>query len=212
MKNNQNDYNYFRTDHHWTAKGAYHAYTAFCAASGISATPLAEKPSGVFNNYAGTLYAVLEQYPQAQAALKNPDYIEYYAPKVSYTATYYSDASMNNGQPMKVIQPQLSAIDDKYLVFLEGLRPVIHINTAVKNGRSILIIKDSYANALVPFVLEHYENIYVVDLRNFNTPTLPAFNAVEFVKNNNIAEVLIVNYPYVPNDKGYSEWVGKMVP
>lgn len=212
IKNNLNDYNYFRTDHHWTARGAYHGYTAFCRAMGFTAKPLPGEPSGTFENYIGTLYKTLEQYPQAQAALKNPDYIEYYQPSVTYTASYYNDASMKNGKSMKVIQPDLSAVDDKYLVFLEGLRPVIHINTEVKNDRGILIIKDSYANAFVPFILPHYEDIYVVDFRNFNAPNLPIFNAVDFVNSHGIDDIMIENYPYVPNDKAHSELIGKMIP
>lgn len=212
MQKHLGDYNYFRTDHHWTAKGAYRGYTAFCETMGLTPTPLPVKPSGVIENYIGLTYITLQQYPQAQAAKNNPDYIEYYIPKTAYTAYYYNDATMQNGQKMKVVQPKLSAVDDKYLVFLEGLRPVIHINTAVKNGESILIIKDSYANAFVPFILDHYEDIYVVDFRNFNAPDMPEFNAVKFVKENAIDSVMLMNYPYVPNDKAHSERIGKIIP
>lgn len=212
LENHPDEYNFFRTDHHWTARGAHHAYTAFCEAMGFPASPLPETPSGVLKPYIGTLYKSLEQHPQTKAALKNPDYIEYYIPKTAHTATYYEDASMTDGQPMSVIQTNLSEVDDKYLVFLEGLRPLIHINTEVKNGRSILIIKDSYANAVVPFLLEHYEDIYVVDFRNYNGPNLPEFNAVKFVQDHNISDVMVENYPYVPNDKGHCERIGKMIP
>lgn len=212
LESHKEEYLYFRTDHHWTAKGAYYAYTAFCKTMGFTAAPLPSKPSGVFENYIGTFYKSLEQYPQAKAAIKKPDYIEYYVPKTAHTATYYQDTSMTNGKSMQVVQPNLSAVDDKYLVFLEGLRPLIHINTQVKNGRSILIIKDSYANAFVPFLLEHYEDIYVVDFRNFNAPGLPVFDAVKFVQDHQIDEVMVTNYPYVPNDKSYCELIGKLIP
>lgn len=205
------DYNYFRTDHHWTAKGAYRGYTALCETMNITPLPLPSKPSGVFTTYVGATYKTLQQYPQAQVALQNPDYVEYYIPTMEYEAYYYQDATMQNPTEMKVIQTNLSAADDRYLVFLEGLRPLIHISTQRKNGESILIIKDSYANALVPFLLEHYEDIYVVDFRNFNAPNLPDFDAVEFVEKHKIDQVLLVNYPYVPNDYSHSEWIGKMI-
>lgn len=68
---------------------------------------------------------------------------------------------------------------------------------------SILIIKDSYANTFAPFLLEHYEEIYVVDIKNFD--------AVEFVEKHKIDQVMLINYPYVPNDYAYSEWIGKMI-
>lgn len=212
LKNHETDYNYFRTDHHWTARGAYYAYSAFCETMGLGATALPANPSGVLENYIGATYKTLQQYPQAQAAQKNPDFIEYFVPDTAYTAYYYQDASMQNGQEMKVIQTNLSAVDDLYLVFLEGVRPVIHIQTEVKNEKSILIIKDSYANAFVPFLLAHYEDIYVIDYRNFNAPNLPEFNVVDFVKNNGIDEVMVMNYPYVPNDKAHSEHIGRMIP
>lgn len=212
LEKNLEDYNYFRTDHHWTARGAYYGYTAFCETMGLTPAPLPSEPSGVLENYIGTTYKSLQQYPQAQVAQKNPDYIEYYIPDTAHKAFYYHDAMMKNGQKMKVIQTNLSAVDDKYLIFLEGMRPIIHIGTEVKNGESILIIKDSYANALVPFMLEQYEDIYVVDFRNFNAPNLPAFNAVKFVEDNSVDAVMVINYPYVPNDKAHSEHIGKMIP
>ena len=56
---------------------------------------------------------------------------------------------------------------DKYMVFLGGNYPLIRITTPGRNNRKLLIIKDSYANTLVPFLLEHYDEIYMVDPRYY---------------------------------------------
>lgn len=212
LEKDRSGYNFFRTDHHWTARGAYHAYTALCKTLGMTPSPLPSEPSGVIPDFVGATYNMVKQYPQSQAAFKNPDYIEYYLPKIAYTATYYQDALMQNGQPTQVVNPNIGDGEDKYIVFLEGYRPIIHIKTDTKNGRSLMLIKDSYASPMITYLLEHYENLYVVDFRTFNAPDLPPFNAVEFAKSNNIDDVMVENYPYVPNDKAYSEMIARMVP
>ena len=44
---------------------------------------------------------------------------------------------------------------------------MIQIDTGTRNGKSIVVVKESYGNAFVPFLIPHYEHIYVVDERYF---------------------------------------------
>ena len=59
---------------------------------------------------------------------------------------------------------------DKYTVFLGQNTPVVTINTNVKNGKKLIVFKDSYANSMMQFLTLHYEQITVVDLRYLNVP------------------------------------------
>ena len=58
---------------------------------------------------------------------------------------------------------------DKYSVILDGNHPIIEIKTSIDNGRKLAVIKDSYANAMIPFLAQHFEEIHILDLRFLNT-------------------------------------------
>jgi hypothetical protein len=76
----------------------------------------------------------------------------------------------------------------KYKVFLTGDHTFLNISTGVKNGRSLLIIKDSYANAFIPWLRDNYENIYVIDPRTYTE------HLDDLFENYDINEVMIFNY------------------
>lgn len=75
---------------------------------------------------------------------------------------------------------------DKYQVFLGGNHEELKISTSNKNGKNLLIIKDSYDNSFIPFLLNNYENICVVDMRYFKD------NLKEYMNKNKISEILIL--------------------
>ena len=82
-----------------------------------------------------------------------------------------------------------------YLVFIGGDFPLTHIITANKNGRKIFMIKDSYGNALAPFLTMHYEEIFVADYRSFNS------NLIRFIIRENIDDLLFLHNIAVANNK-----------
>lgn len=75
---------------------------------------------------------------------------------------------------------------DKYLVFLGGNHPEITIKTENYNGKSLLIFKDSFANAFIPFLINDYEKIHVIDLRYFKN------DINEYIQNNPVNEYLFL--------------------
>ncbi len=76
---------------------------------------------------------------------------------------------------------------NSYLVFLCGDAPMIQIDTGTRNGKSIVVVKESYGNAFVPFLIPHYEHIYVVDERYFQT------SLVDFIQKNNVDDLVVLN-------------------
>ncbi len=57
---------------------------------------------------------------------------------------------------------------NKYGFFLDDNHALVEIETDYHNGKTLFVIKDSYANCFVPLLIPHYERIYVMDLRYFN--------------------------------------------
>ncbi|MCL1807356.1 MAG: DHHW family protein [Oscillospiraceae bacterium] len=197
------EYLYFRTDHHWTARGAYRAYTGFCDALGLEPSEINTWENGLYEGFIGYLYSVAKKHPQAAAAAANPDTVEYFIPPIEHTAALYNDTTMQNGRAIPVVNTNVpGSQSNKYLCFITGDQPLIHINTETNNGKSIVVVKESYANAFIPFLLAHYEDIYVIDFRKFNDSTdKPKCKLADFVTEHDIDDVMLLSSPIVPNGK-----------
>ncbi|MBR5485735.1 MAG: hypothetical protein IKV41_04425 [Oscillospiraceae bacterium] len=177
------EYLYFRTDHHWTARGAYYAYKAFAKAAGLTPTPLESMELRTLDKpFLGTLYSQTQDSNLAQ----NPDTLEYFIPSVNAVNYQYLTGSPYSPNKTTVWAEYAVGIYS-YSLFLHGDFPLSHIQTENRNGKNILMVKESFGNAFAPFLINNYENIYVVDQRYFQL-NLPAF-----VEQNNIQEVLFIN-------------------
>lgn len=194
------EYIYFRTDHHWTARGAYQGYLAFCNATQQTPVKLEELESGKITDFVGSLYKA----SNSDVLKKNPDYVEYFKTRVDVSAMVYSDGSMKNGKSCYVVARAVNS-DNKYLAFIGGDQPLEKIVTSNKNGKKILVIKESFGNALVPFLCDNYEEVYVLDPRKTN------FDLAEFVERQGIGEVLMINYSFAMANKTFSNALYSML-
>lgn len=195
------DYLYFRTDHHWTARGAYHAYTAFCESAGLDAVPMEAMASGFIDGgFVGTFY----RYTKSEIMKNNPDRVEYFMPIVASQGIAYSSASMSEGHRIRAVFPQISS-SNKYLAFIGGDNPLAHFKTDLSNGRSIVVLKESFGNAFVPFLTNHYENVYVIDPRSL-TIDLP-----KFIRDKNIHDILILNYSFSVSSSNWVDGFANMI-
>lgn len=200
LEKETDEYIYFRTDHHWTARGAYQGYLAFCEKSGNTPVKLDELETGKIEDFVGSLYKA----SNAKVLKDNPDYVEYFKTRVDVEGMAYNDASMQNGQKVFIVARKVNS-ENKYLAFIGGDQPLEKIVTSNKNGKKILVIKESYGNALVPFLCDNYEEVYVVDPRKTN------FNLGQFVSDNSIDEVLMINYSFAMANKTFSDALYKML-
>ena len=180
------EYLYFRTDHHWTARGAYYAYLAFCKEKGIEPTPLDNYKRLQFDGFLGTFYANAKQ----PAVMKNnPDFVEAFVP----IGTNREDVYDGNGKYVDwyaIVYSRADKYDaaNKYLAFMGGDHPLTEIhNPNIADGSSIVVIKESYGNAFVPFLVDSYEYVYVIDYRQWNG------KLSDFVIENGIDDVLFLN-------------------
>jgi hypothetical protein len=178
---------YARTDHHWLPLGAYYAAQAFADISGVDFAELDSYTSVTKEGYVGTMYG----YTNGNETIKNnPEDFIYYQPSNNYTTTYYDHDLENKREGNLLIN--LDNVDPVswYLVFMGGDDRITHVSTDVKNNRTLVIIKDSYGNALVPCLTSSFEDIYVIDMRYFEV------NAIDFIKTVNATDLLFAMDTY----------------
>ncbi|WP_134684020.1 DHHW family protein [Brevibacillus migulae] len=186
---------FFRTDHHWTATGAYYAYQAFMEARGIPPVPLTQYKTQKVNGFLGSLYAsTLNKKLEA-----HPDTILLYQPFIAHQYQVYYSGPLK----MKLLDMNHANRKNKYRIFLSGDRPWGKIATQVNNNRRIAVIKDSYGNAFIPFLLPHFQEIYIIDPRQFDKPLY------SFIEDHQINEVLILANTTITTYSGFTDLIRK---
>jgi hypothetical protein len=172
---------YMRTDHHWSALGAFYAAEAFAKTARVPFARITEYDKVVKEGYVGTLYG----YSGGDITLKNnPEDFFYYVPHAGYETTYYNTSLKNARKGRLLINLDNVAPVSWYLVYMGTDETVTHVQTEVKNGRRLAIIKDSYGNALVPWLTSSFEEITVIDMRYFKK------NAIAYLKEIGVTDVL----------------------
>lgn len=157
-----NEYLYFRTDHHWTALGAYYAYEEFAKAKGVKPLPLSKYEKVEFPDFLGSFYSDTEKNPTLE---QNPDTVVAYIPPDTNDITCtQSDGSILEWKIVYDATDYSSSL--KYNCFIGGDQPISVINNPNKKDKSAcVVVKESFGNAFVPFLVSHYQTIYVVDYR-----------------------------------------------
>ncbi len=180
------EYVYFRTDHHWTATGAYYAYEQFCKAKGITPTPIASYKADEYDGFLGTFYRDSNQ----NATMgENPDRVVAYHPLSTEATLDYGDSENANLTRGKIIYDESDAPASlKYGAFITGDNAYSVINNPdVTDSSSCIVVKESFGNAFVPFLTDHYQTIYVLDYRYWKG------SISQFAQDKGVQDVLFVN-------------------
>lgn len=150
---------YYRTDHHWTTLGAWYAYEQYTKAVGgdLQRAQGKKKFRCISKDFYGTTYAKINYARQA-------DKIEIYEPADKLRVVY----NMGEKKTKTLYDVSFLKTADQYSVFTGGNQAVLEITGGKKNGKTLLLIKDSFANSILPFLAEDYEKLVVVDLRQLN--------------------------------------------
>lgn len=168
---------FYRTDHHWTVAGAYAGYTAWAASMHLTPTARdAFEIETLTDEFYGTVYS------KANLYTIEPDHMEAWTTPAQASCTI----SWEGGSLSSLYDPAYLAQKDKYAYFLGGNHPFATVTGSTDNGRVLLLIKDSYANALVPFLTAHYEKILLVDPRYYKTPL------TSLLQTENITDLLVL--------------------
>lgn len=183
LRLHRNEYVYFRTDHHWTALGAYYAYSAFMRQLGKTPHALEEYEQLAFSGFKGSFFTQ----SGVPALGGNPDTVYAYKPLSTNRMQFLN----NDG-----VLVDYNIITDvsgwgatsKYSAFIGGDNPyAVFNNPQLSDGSSCLIVKESFGNAFVPYLTDHFETVYVIDYRYYDG------TVSELVDEYGIDTVLVMN-------------------
>ena len=163
---------YYKTDHHWNADGAYNAYAEFCAAKGEAAKAKESFAlKSVATDFRGTLYS------KALITKATDEILLPQAQPSEVTA---------DGKSIDFYDYSALEMKDKYNIFQGGNHGITEITGAAENGKTLIIFKDSFANSFVPFIVNDYSKIILVDER------YAFISAEDFVNQTDPDEVLVL--------------------
>ncbi len=171
---------FYRTDHHWTSLGAYYAANALRASWGL---PEIEKaaltPETISDSFCGTLFS------SSGFFWVTPDEMETLmkVPEDSSVTRYETNGTE---QTLPLYNYDKLAIKDKYTFFLGGNTPCAVVDTGAVDAPALLILRDSYADSLVPFLTDAFSEIHLIDLRYYTG------SVKEYIAENNIDRVLLL--------------------
>lgn len=181
---------FYHLDHHWTSDGAYVAYKSIINKLGFNyIDKSAFDIKVVSDKFYGTLYSKTSDYD------RKPDSIKLYFYNNDLDV-YYADKNINS---KSLYDYSFLTLKDKYSVFLGGNHSLTIItNNDIVTEDELIVVKDSYANSLIPFLINHYKKIHVIDPRYYNKCIS------DYIKENpNIVSGLILyNINTIENDLG----------
>ena len=209
IEKHTNEYIYFRTDHHWTHLGAYYAYTALCESAGFTPVNRDDFATGQWENFVGSLYTYVANYPQGKVLKDNPDTVHYWKPSANITTTCYNSTKLTNGYAMGTICRVGEDVENKYRTFMGGDHPIAVVQTDTE-GPCILVIKESYGNALISWLTNHYSKIILIDPRQYYDKNSD-IDLAAFAAEQGVDQCLVINYPMMLNSDGYTGLLEKLV-
>lgn len=184
LAEHNDEYIYFKSDHHWTGLGAYYAYTAFAESTNQDVLSLEDCTENQIEGFTGSF----------------ADYSDDIDSDTLHYWTFPYDVEMDNYDT----ETEYSVYDGPYYEYATagsntyglfiigdnqttGLTVLKSQSEKAEEGNKIAVVKESYGNAFVPYLTNTYEEVHVVDFRYFNQ------NLVNYCKENQIDEVLFIN-------------------
>ena len=173
--NKKNEYIYYNTDHHWTTYGAYLAYCDFMESIGFYPIDLSNYNSVILDEFYGSYFSKAKPFNIQGDILT---YYEFYNLEMDIVGDRKYDS---------IYDISKAELRDKYSLFLRGNNSLTIIkNSKLQNNKNILVIKDSFANSLVPFLTQNFEEVHVIDLRSFNC------KISDYINENNFDNIIIL--------------------
>lgn len=201
----EGEYLFFRSDHHWTALGAYHAYERFARAAGLEATPLDQFIHHSYEGFLGTFY----NSTQSAAMAATPDTVDAYEPPSTNTI-HITNKDYKDWKFVIVGNVNRADAGNKYATFIGGDNPFSYIdNPNLDDGSAILLIKESYGNAFAPFLVENYQHVYIVDYRYISQ--VDSRKLTQMCKDLGVRDVLFLNTISTTRSKSLVEKLDRFI-
>ena len=190
LRKDKSDMLYFKTDHHWSQAGAYIGYKAICDEMGVKANDSSHYEIKTYPDFYGSLYSKVPVY-----MAKGDDFSLY----LNKDNVYNVEIPENNSSFNDVYNYDNLSKKDMYTTYLDGNHAMVHITSEAENKEKILVVKDSYAHALIPFLVDTYGDIYMLDLRYFHNESV-----TEFMEKNEIKKLIFIyNIDFINSDDNF---------
>lgn len=177
------EYIYFRTDHHWTALGAYYSYRAICESVGLEPVDIETLEPWDQGTFRGSLYGRVQQPNKLRA-----DTVTAYIPKGDIRFETYN----TDGYPSQrtILTDASNRTEyEKYLVFGTDY-PMTHAeNRSLPDAPNCIVVKDSFGNCFVPFLTQSFHHVYAIDYRKYYNEPID-----KLIEKYNIDCVIIMPY------------------
>lgn len=182
---------YSYTDHHWAPLGAYYAAKVFAEKAGVPFRPLSDYTRHEVKDYVGTMY----HYSGDPAVKNTPETFVYFMPPEGYETEFINyktgtGKAIVENPPVKAdfFKKVKDGSGSAYCTFMGGDYCTVKVtNTGGTPGRRLLIVKDSFGNALVPTLFGSFEEVHVADIRYF------PHGLLDYVRKNGITDLLFEN-------------------
>ena len=175
---------FYRTDHHWTSLGAYYGYVGLAEALGYEPVPLSDYEETVRSTeFYGTVFS------SSGVRWVKPDTITTYVPEDGITVVSHTYDNSGNPveEPRELYVESFLSVKDKYSMFLGGNQSLgVVKNENNPDGPKLMIIRDSYADSLVPFLTAHYSEIHLLDPRYYH------LSFADYAEQNGIDQALVL--------------------
>ena len=166
---------YYKTDHHWTSEAVDIAYRKIATDMGLDANAYQYKELAVTNSFQGTLASSSGIF-SAKDTISIPTCPE----NIMYRVTYVEE-----GRTCNTVFDQTKLLEkSKYDVFFGGNFSQIMIETNSESDRVLMVVKDSYANSLIPLLIPHFKTIIVIDPRYYTG------NVQEIIEREEVTDIL----------------------
>lgn len=159
FKEHKNEYLYYKTDHHWTSLGSYYAYQPLSSSMDLGQTEISDyHVYPVSTDFKGTLSGKV-----GSAFME--DQIDIYVPKENSEYIMTDETSRDSSR--SIYSMDALHTKDQYTVFLSGNTGRISLEMDNDSDRHLLLIKDSYANSMIQFLIPHFRTIDIIDPRYY---------------------------------------------
>lgn len=200
FEKHKGEYLFFKSDFHWTQLGAYYTYCEYAKSIGLTPTPLSEFEDRVLTT---EFIGLTNHYAKDDRVNTFYDTLHAYMPRKKHTYTIYYDAEKNiKGQYDTCVHTNILT----YSCFLIGDQPYAEIVVPENDQSKVaLVIKESSGNAFVPFLIEHYGKIIVIDPRHIDIDIRP------LVKNEGVDDIILFATASTSNGDAYCNYYLKLI-
>ena len=200
---------YNSTDHHWAPLGAFYAAEVLARELNVPFVPLDKYSTDSIRNYVGSMY----NFSGDPAVKNNPELFVYFMPPGYYYSEFIDYKVVNQetkSESKKHEAPFFKKYPDgsglAYCTFMGGDRYTVRIvNRNDNSGRKLLIVKDSFGNAVAPCLINSFDEVHVIDFRYF------PHNLLDYVADNDITDLVFINCPSIALAQNTANRFNKMM-